>query len=508
MENIKRIYFKCNIIIEFIIALIFSIAVINLSYIHIKFSIWNLNYLIATIITLILLIPIIITNTIRYKDKIEKIFLTYIIPIGLLYTIAMLPSFVPDENAHIYRIYEISQGQIISKIDNDGNIDIPSNIKDCIIGEMNNYTDLRSKLENKDLIFNDETTEVYNAAQNYFPILYIFAAFAFFIGNILSGNIIIIMYFAKILNFIVFITLGYYSIKKIPFGKLLLTIYLMIPMMIHQGTSMSADCMTNAIAIFFISYTLFLLYKKENITNKDEVIYYITSAILGVAKIAYVPISFISIVLLWNKDIDKKRRNRLIIISILLCCILGGLWYLFSTNYVDTRSYLVEENVNASEQIKNIIYHPITYIRVFLNTFHDLGESYIYTFIGSGLGWLNISVPNLTIVAYIFLLLIAPFLEKHENQLNMKQKLIFLVIVLGIILLISTALYVSWTGVGKWEIQGIQGRYFLPIIILALLCLCNKEKFIYCKNANITCIILATLLNLSAIQQIVEYFAK
>ena len=77
------------------------------------------------------------------------------------------------------------------------------------------------------------------------------------------------MYIARILNLIVGLILGYYSIKLIPFGKLLLTIYMFLPMYFQQEASISADSLINSVAIFFIAYNLYFESNERTLTDEE-----------------------------------------------------------------------------------------------------------------------------------------------------------------------------------------------------------------------------------------------
>ena len=504
-SKFEKIYDKTWFIFEFIIALIFAIQLFNLLYKHHYEFYWSIKFTITTFLFGAILLVIMIVNMKKYHKIIEKIFLIFAIPIGMLYLIFLVPTYAPDENAHAYRAYEISKGTLFARKDVGSIMKIPEDFHNSTIDKVKNYADLVTGLSSpRDN--NGEMVDVFNAAQNYFPTLYMFSSIAFFVGDILQLDYIIIMYLGKILNFIVFLILGYFSIKQLPFGKIVGLTYLMIPMLLHQVTSLSADSFIIAITLFFIANTLKLAFSKKDISIKEEIIYYISAFLVVVAKSVYIPIVLLSLLILRNKNIGKNKKMRLILITSIAGIIIGAVWYLYSTGYVDIRDYIYENGVNGKEQMLFILHNPITYLRIFLNTIHDLGESYLYNFIGNSLGWLNIPVPLPTVIAYLLLLLISPFLEKHEEELDWKSKIWSILVFLASFAVVITALYIIWTGVGQWVIQGVQGRYFLPIAILILLCMCSKKRFLQFKQINIVLPIILALLNISAIQQIIGFF--
>ena len=72
---------------------------------------------------------------------------------------------------------------------------------------------------------------------------------------------------------------------------------------------------------------------------------------------------------------------------------------------------------------------------------------------------------------------------------------VFVVTFLTIVLLIFTSLYIQWTAVGAPVIDGVQGRYFLPILLLVPIALCRGKN----KKTHVTLISERAVLCYSAI---------
>jgi uncharacterized membrane protein len=73
-------------------------------------------------------------------------------------------------------------------------------------------------------------------------------------------------------------------------------------------------------------------------------------------------------------------------------------------------------------------------------------------------------------------------LDKSRHLISKKQKLISLSIFIMIFLLVCAFVYISWTVVGQNMIDGIQGRYFIPILPLLFLLLFKIKNFEGYKN--------------------------
>lgn len=506
-ENKEKIWDKTNAIIEFIIALILAISIFKIQTNYIKFGDISKVSLIITTISCILLLGIIICNFKKYKKEIAKLFVTCIIPIGMMYAILLPIGQVPDEEAHLFRTYDFSCGNFITPLgdENKGEIFIPEQMLELskswdkfqacrkLIQEKSDYT----KLVSVDTI-----------TKTYFPINYLTGAISFFVGRIFNVNIILMCYIIRLINFALFILVGYYSIKIIPFGKLVLSIYMFLPMIIQQACSLSADAFINMIAILFIAYNLKLLYQENNLTLKQRIIYYTLALSLSVCKYVYFPLTFMSLLLIKNKNINKKEKCKIITISTITSVIAAIGWFIFSQKYVDLREHIRIMDIQPIEQLKLIIKNPLQYVNIFRRSLEVSGYEYLFGFTGNALGLLEINIPDVYIVPMTFGLFITPFFEENKKSLEILQKIILVMIAIILIVLILTGLYLTWSPVGANLISGVQGRYFIPVYILFLLAMCCKENNIKVKNIERKYFIIYLLLNIISIIKILMYFAQ
>lgn len=506
-EIIKRLYNKLIYIIEIIISLIMGVSIYKIAYKYEDFHYISKPYMIITIISAIILLTIIIINTIKYKKQIEKLFLTYVIPIGIMFIIILPMNWVPDEEGHMIKTYDISKGNLITQFgeENKGDIYIPAQMLELAENSNKfNYSKLHEYfIQEADY---NNLVPAQTIAKTYAPVNYLTGAITFFICRILNINILLACYLGRLVNFLLFAIIGYYCIKILPFGKLLMAIYMFLPMIVQQAASLSADAFINAISLLFIAYNLKLLYQEKDLNLKQKLIYYVLALSLALCKYVYFPLVFMSLLLIKNKKISKKNRNELIIVSIILSIFVAVGWFIFSQKYVDVRKYIIEANVKPIEQLKYILQHPFLYINLLIENFKSNSAFYVFTFVGEKLGPLNIEVPEIYAVIELFALLLIPFFEKNDKSLEKIQKWLMNLISIALILLIITGLYLTWTPLGASIISGVQGRYFVPAFILTLLTIINKNKNIEVKNLEIKYLVLFLILNIASLNIIFERF--
>lgn len=291
LEKLKKTIFNTRYITEFIVTIIFLFFLTQTIYIKQYMGYFHKLYLIGTAIWICILIINIIYNFIKSDKKIEQIFLNIAIPIGLMYLVFMMPGHVPDETTHFFKAYDVSQGNLITKIDENGDsyIDVPKELPLFNHSQVLNYKDFIELAQTKTDYQNTE--KVVSTAQANSFIMYMFSAFGFFVARILNLNIVFGIFLARIFNFIFFLVCAYFAIKKIPFGKLILAIYMLMPMCMQQVTSISADAFINSVLFYYIAYSIYIIFKKEKLEKKEIIIYILLTALSGILKMVYILIA-------------------------------------------------------------------------------------------------------------------------------------------------------------------------------------------------------------------------
>lgn len=509
-DNIKKCLYKIRYITEFICVLIFVFFLVKTIYTKAYYGYFHKLYLLCSIICFAILLINIIYNFKKSNKKIEKIFLSIAIPLGLLYLSFMIPGHVPDETTHFYKAYDISKGNLTINIDENGQsyIEVPKDLSLYNHTQITNYKEFVEIGERKTDY--SDTEKVISTAQGNSFIMYIFSAVAFFIARVLNINIVYGILLGRLFNFIFFLILSYLGIKKISIGKLVYGIYLLMPMNLQQVTSNSPDAIINSVVLYYIAYSVYMIFKKEKLTKKEIITYVISTAIVGILKMVYILIAGVGFLLVKRNDI--KLKNKILIIA---CTILiGGIatigTYISSTMYTSvpetTTNYNEEFNVDSQKQIEKIKEEPAHVVRAFIYDWYNMQKDYMFMAIGSQLGWLEIKPPETIIVLYLILLIISVFAEKNEEDFNWKEKIWLLLIFIGVTFLVEIAMYTSFTPVGAEFVGGIQGRYYIPIYIIILLCLIKKHNHIKFNSPEKNFLIASSVLNIFIIIEILKYF--
>ena len=124
--------------------------------------------------------------------------------------------------------------------------------------------------------------------------------------------------------------------------------------------------------------------------------------------------------------------------------------------------------VDAGRQIRHALLHPFDFLQVLANDYLIHGSWYLAQFVGQ-LGWLDTRLPMAFLLTYLGVLLAllladaGPGLEVRPRQRWLAASLTF-----AAMALISASQYAAWTPLGARAIEGIQGRYFIPLAPAAM----------------------------------------
>lgn len=446
------------------------------------------TYTISALITI--LIVFILYKAKTKSWKLEKTFLFCGLILGVFYVLLIPAGKTPDEASHFWRAYAISEGQIFPSTDSEGNLGfrMPKDFDQAISSSYKRYSSLKNDL------FTQPNTEYVTSAtpaDGYMPLNYMPQVLSIWIGKILHAPIVLMLYLGRLLNMIFCILILYFCIKYIPIMKKIVFLIALFPMSMQLFASVSADGSIICSGIALISFVLYARKTmKHIINNKDILLLLMLCLMLTVSKPIY---AFLCLILFWiPKEKFKSNKNKLLIIGLI------GIITLFC---VLLRAFLSSANgarFDASTQIGYMTTNPFDFlVMLFDNSILNSGK-YIDSTIGKNLEWF--SVELYTPIIMTFILFFSFLCSEHETNITRGLRIYSFCTFFIIIISTFIIMFIMWTQPGETMIDGVQGRYFLPILLLIpLFCLPSekpKKRQIVKRNYLI---IFATLANVYAL---------
>ena len=295
-------------------------------------------------------------------------------------------------------------------------------------------------------------------------VAYIPAAAGIIMGRALGLSFFHTFMLSKMVILFTYVLVMYFAIKKLKNGKILLAVIGLSSTTMFMASTMSYDYWV--IGFTTLGYSFFI----SELQNRDKKLEYKNMImmnicfLLGIApKAIYFVLMFVLLFMPKDKFVDKKQRKIyytlivgvavFLMMTFLLPMLIG------SSGTGDTRG---GEDVNSIEQIKYILSNPGEYTGTLLNFLKeyldlDYAEEFITSmaYMGYGMGT-TITLMLMAVLMYI---------DRDEKKIKMpcvRGAYFFSAAVC--IILVATALYVSFTEVGANYIAGCQPRYLLPIL--------------------------------------------
>lgn len=430
------------------------------------------------VIVIILYILIFIKHS-----QIETVFVVTALSFGFLYSFVVTPYARPDEKAHIDTVYEYSN--VLLGIEEPGKEKVYMRFCDTQVtfGEYPTkesyeeiYTGIFSKTGDTTL------TATSSIATGVNPILYGPAVIGITVARILNLNSILLFMIGSWFNLLGFVLLVHFGMKILPFGKTLLFMIGILPITLQQASSFSYDAMINGFALLFTCYCLYIVYEKQKLKGKDILLLTILGIAVGLGKGgAYIPLIFLVLMIPMEKFSNKKSFIGVMagIIGIaLIIAIMSNASAVAETASLDgsgTGNFIEWAN-SPGYTIQDIFNDIKGDIQLAFNTIFDATGYYITTFLGGSLGWLNINLPIIyTYIFYILVFISALKKDTEKQYITAGNKVYMAVLSLASAALIILSMLLAFTPKYSSAVQGVQGRYFIPISLCTLLLIRNTR---------------------------------
>lgn len=424
--------------------------------------------------------------------KIENIFIVFWVLIALPIAIFSAPDTGADEEAHIARAEQVAEGyflpqkiniyeadmRIVGVQEKNYDLEFYGGKTDTALYELltRRYAPIYNQgIDELDIAFpywTDERYQVdmrlgeantvwaFSASTIYSPICYLPHALGFIVAFALKSPPVIAVILMRLFGTLAFGFLIRFAIKITPICKHCVFLIAILPNSIAVNTMVSADTMTTACTILFISYCLKFIISFSNVTKLDWLGLGLSICCVSLLKMPYIVFGLLIVYIFLHHKLWKDKQSTLRILVIGFSSLLLFIIWMTIINNVDIQAISAQQNVDSKSQINFILSHPINSLKSVCNllTETDLGITQMIAYTVTG-------VP-IWIVA--FGLMLSSMLDVQYCPL-IKNRSIFSAILLGLsiltAILIVLALYISFTPVGASKVEGVQSRYFIPLLL-------------------------------------------
>jgi uncharacterized membrane protein len=415
----------------------------------------------------------------------EKIFLILSVTFGLVFCFATAPFQVPDEFAHFYRAYQVSTLKLLPDVQSNYEVGglLPASFQllEQEFLEMTTQPATAVPISKLTALMREpihaEQTEFFQFKNSaiYLPVGYFPQALGILSGRLFGAKLLWTFYLGRIFNLLNWALITYAAIRKTPLMKWAFLIIALMPMTITQAASFSVDGILNGLTLLLVALILRAAYD-DSISphRKDYALWILLFVLITLFKPAY--LAFFGIILVIpQKKFAFAHRLTVVFAMLALSFIAYAAWInLYTQTGIDLA---FDDRFSPERQAAWIFNHGSHFLTIIVTNYIRMAFPLIISCIGY-LGWLNQPLPAQAYPAFILFFLFIILFDNHYPSFRVenRHRMIFLSVLLVSLFVIPTGIYILTNPVGYDRIDGIQGRYYIPL--LPLFCLMVSNSFL------------------------------
>lgn len=469
------------------------------------------------------------------KAKIEYVFLIFALIFGFIFAVYTPQRGSADEYVHIASSYYNSNTVLGIKDSFYGNTLWVRKCDGVNLNRPVDYTafDLQETYEGlfKMNEYGDEYTTIKATAAQVFPPLYWAQTIGITLARILNLGYVQMLVMGRLANLLLYVCVVFFAIKIMPVYKNILTVIALTPIPLQIAASFTYDTFVIAFSFLFTAKVFQLAYEKQNITAKDIVFLTVTGGLLAPAKTVYVLL--IGLIFIIPKAKFKTKKQMYTAFGAVICCAVI-MWFANNLNSfkiltadntaqsnaetvsaqtlpqtentASSNTEITQENTSISQTendgedtaqqydiysdigengdnrnyftVGYILTHIPQTIKLVAKTIQENTVLYVQQLFGGVLGEVIISpvkINWLYTIAGMFIVFLSCVREEREEIFHKGIRKWWALAIFTAVTALFVFACITWTPINYTTIFGIQGRYFIPVLPLAVFFFVNEN---------------------------------
>lgn len=386
-----------------------------------------------------------------------------------------------DEEVHFQNIYGMSYKNDVVK--NDA---VKLMEKRLPISYYNTYEERSLAIQHVNEIANEnEESYWHNWNLSYKNWIYLPQTVGILIARKLGFRFSYMIMFSKLINLLSYVCIAFWTIRFACVKRELVAALFLIPTQMFIATTFAYDTLTTGFLMMGAVCWMRVMIKEKDAYTNNFIIGSFLCFILGSsAKAIYIPLILLCTLIPQEKFFSKKvcmlfRSGIVILFCIVLYTFVAPTVSNVVSNNIGWGGDSRVKSADIVLQMKNVLTHPIQYTYLLVT---QIGKSLFGYFLGlDGIG----NYGRFKVVGeeygYITPIWICMIMMGRKEEISFcfsrKVRNAIRILVAGVIALIWTALYLDYTPVGSAVIDGVQARYYTPLLFPILLS-CHSDRFV------------------------------
>ncbi len=455
----------------------------------------------------------------KKQFKIYQVYPVVAVALGILYIFAIPTFSTPDEPYHFDGAYNVSNMILGVKTPEEkevayhrvGDVDY-----EALYGDEKFYfnqglyerygQEFSKKTDDKLVKVKDQARGDHNV------IAYIISAIGITLGRLLHLNFAYMAILGTIFNLAWFILWMTYALKKIPLGERALMVVLLLPMTLQQASSFSRDNGVIIASVLVITLALKWRHTREKALLSEKIIFAISGLVLLTVKSGlYAYLVLFALMIFWNRKWFAGKK-KIILIAAGVTGIVAVIVFLLPLHGWDRLQPILQAEMYQKDTntYGHSIYYYMTHIPALIgilwNTAKEMGAYYLVQLTGHGLGWLEIPNHKIMKLAYLVVTVLSTVrLQREKICVNKQTRVWGILFVMAGLLMCAVPMLLACTPQGGTVIEGLQGRYFLPFLLLVFVGLGFWKKPVLKIDLNKYYPMALLVLGLASVMTVIGY---
>lgn len=417
--------------------------------------------------------------------KPEVLFVIIALFFGIISAFAVPQLSVNDEGAHFLRAYTVSTNnltahscsypkEVIKKVQESTSNKFSFNISQKDSHARVNYT--------------------CGSAASYYPFMHLPQGIGVLLGRIIYDSPAFMVLLGRITNLIFFVIAMYFIIKKVVVGKWVFFVIGSLPITLQAASSLSYDTFNTVVIFAFIATILSLFGQKSVLTRKQIILLALFALLAAMSKSSNIVLLLLIFALPSRLFKQQPTRyspviNKLAVAASIFLISLVSIfvWQKFSGStitHVSTHNHLTNDP----------LYMVVILYNTYINPFFGYSDIFVRGFVGEFSSF-QYHLPTSLVVVSFGLITFSLLLKNNFEQKYLENKggtlsAVSLGIFVLSFLLITYALYTIWAtlpqrlGPNATYADGVQGRYFTPLLVLFIPMGIWLRKYIFIRASS------------------------
>lgn len=294
----------------------------------------------------------------------------------------------------------------------------------------------------------------------YPPTLYLPTVAGIWLGKIAGSSVIQTLYYSRIANGVCATIIATLAIALAEGAALWLFAVLTLPMSLALFSAVSQDGVMIACAALATSIVAKARHTKLPLSDRRFAVLFLAQTAICMARPPYIPLAGLVLMTPW-------RSPRLRAASVVLIAAATISWSVIALHTAGLDVAVSQSD--PKHQLYGLLVHPLQVLALLGHTYHTYGLDYLEQIVGR-LGTLDVALPAFIHVAAWAALMLAAVQAAvqaiRQKSLSVTAFIVTFLCMAACVFLIDMIQYLTFSSLSRATIEGVQGRYFLEVIMI------------------------------------------